>query len=168
MDNQTLLWLIAAFFGLAALSMLGQAMAAIGMYRRVKALQETVTPLIPRAESLLSSAQTTLTETREQLRDLTAKSNEILDSTRTQLTRIDSVMNDASARAKLQIEHADQVLRTTLDRVDHTAATLHNGVLAPLNQITGLVTGVRAGLGAFLGARRTPVSSATQDEEMFI
>ena len=40
MENQTLLWVMAGFVIIAALSMLFQMMAMVGLYRQVKTMQE--------------------------------------------------------------------------------------------------------------------------------
>lgn len=169
MDNNTLLWVIAAFVALAALSMMGQAIAMFGIYRRVRAIQDQVAPLIPRAESVLASARDTLDLTRRQVQEVTTRANQILDSTKTQMARLDEVMSEASLRARVQMDKAELVLDDTLNRVHETVSIVHSGVVKPIREINGLVNGVRAGVSALLGgSRRSNVVTATQDEEMFI
>jgi F0F1-type ATP synthase membrane subunit b/b' len=169
MENQTLLWVIAGFVALAGLSMFFQMVAMVGLYRQVKAMQEKVLPLIPRAESLLEQARATVESSHAEIKQISAKTNLILDSTKDQLSRVEAVVTDASARAKIQLEKAEFVLDDTMTRVHETVAVLQGGVLKPLKEINGLVTGVRAGFGTlFQGSKRPSVVTATQDEEMFI
>jgi len=169
MENQTLLWVITASVAMAGLSMFFQMVAMFGLYRQVKAMQEKVLPLIPRAESLLEHARATVETTHAEIKQISAKTHQILDSTRDQLSRVEEVVSDASSRAKIQLEKAEFVLDDTMSRVHETVAVLQSGVLKPLKEINGLVTGVRAGFGTlFSGSKRPSVVNATQDEEMFI
>jgi F0F1-type ATP synthase membrane subunit b/b' len=168
MENQTLLWVIAGFVVIAGLSMLFQMVAIFGLYRQVKTMQEKVMPLIPRAEGLLEQAQATLATSQAEIKQISAKTHQILDSTRDQLARVEEVVTDASARAKVQLEKAELVLDDTMTRVHETVAVLHGGVMKPLKEINGLVTGVRAGFGTLFSSKRPSIATATQDEEMFI
>ena len=170
MENQTLLWVMAGFVIIAALSMLFQMVAMVGLYRQVKTMQEKVMPLIPRAEGLLEQARATLETSHAEIKQISAKTHQILDSTKEQLSRVEEVVTDASARAKVQLEKAELVLDDTMNRVHETVAVLHGGVMKPLKEINGLVTGVRAGFGTlFSGTSKRPsIAQATQDEEMFI
>lgn len=169
MDNQTLLWVMTVFVAIAALSMLFQMLAILGLYRKVKSMQEKVLPLIPRAESLLEQTRVAVESSRAEIKQISGKTNEILDSTKLQLARVEEVVTDASSRAKAQLEKAELVLDDTMTRVHETVAVVHGGVMKPLREINGLVTGVRAGLGTlFSGNRRPSIATATQDEEMFI
>jgi hypothetical protein len=167
MENQTLLYILTVFVVLACLSMMGQAIAMIGLYRKVREVQEKTIPLIPRAEQLLAQAKTTLEQSSVQIQEISTKTHHILDSTRTQLTRVDEVVTDASTRAKVQLEKAQLVMDDTMNRVHETVAMVHGGVVKPLREINGLVTGVRAGFSA-LKKPKDPSSVVTQDEEMFI
>lgn len=170
MENQTLLWVMAGFVIIAALSMLFQMVAMIGLYRQVKTMQEKVMPLIPRAESLLEHARATIETSHAEIKQISAKTHQILDSAKEQLARVEEVVTDASARAKVQLEKAEMVLDDTMNRVHETVAVLHGGVMKPLREINGLVTGVRAGFGTLFSgnSKRPSIAQATQDEEMFI
>jgi len=168
MENQTLLYIMTAFVVLACLSMMGQAIAMIGLYRKVKEIQERAVPLIPRAEQVLENARLTLEQSRTQIQEISVKTHQILDTTRTQLTRVDEVVADASVRAKVQLERAQVMVDDTMSRVHETVAMVHGGVVKPLREINGLVSGVRAGFSALAKKPRDPGATVTQDEEMFI
>lgn len=169
MENQTLLYIMATFVVLACLSMMGQAIAMIGLYRKVRELQAQVGPLIPRVEQVLDQAKLTLEHGRTQMQDLSDKAHIILDSTRTQLTRVEDVVSDVSGRAKIQMDKAQFVMDDAMSRVQQTVSMVHGGVVKPIREINGLVTGVRAGFSAFAKSPKNPSeATATQDEEMFI
>jgi hypothetical protein len=169
MENQTLLYVMTGFVILAGLSMLCQALAMVGLYRKVREIQERATPLIPRAEQLLENARTTLEQSRAQMQEISTKTNSILDSTRVQLVRVEEVVADASQKARVQLEKAQIVMDDTMSRVHETVAMVHGGVVKPLREINGLVSGVRAGFSALVKSPKGPsVATVTQDEEMFI
>ncbi len=169
MDTNTLLWIIAAFVALAAFSMLGQALAMFGIYRRVKSIQDQVGPLVPRAEAVLANAKDTLEVTRKQVQEVSTRTTQILDTTKSQMARFDEAMTEVATRAKVQMDKAELVIDDTMNRVHETVSLVHSGVVKPIKEINGLVNGVRAGMSALLGgSRRTNVVTATQDEEMFI
>ena len=169
MENQNLLYVMTAFVVLACLAMVGQAVAMLGLYRQVKAMQEKTTTLMPRVEQVLDNARLTLEQSRTQIQELSGKAHLVLDNTHAQLTRVDSVISDASGRAKVQMEKAQMVMDDTMSRMHETVAMLHGGVVKPIREMNGLVNGLRAGLSAFARSPKNPsAAAATHDEEMFI
>jgi hypothetical protein len=69
----------------------------------------------------------------------------------------------------MQLERAQVMVDDTMSRVHETVSMVHGGVVKPLREINGLVSGVRAGFSALARKPRNPnVESVTQDEEMFI
>jgi len=56
-------------------------------------------------------------------------------------------------RARLQIIRADELLSRTLDRVEETSEMVHNTVISPVRQFSGLIQGVTAGIEFLLGHR---------------
>ncbi|MBY0373279.1 MAG: hypothetical protein K2Q23_04750, partial [Bryobacteraceae bacterium] len=139
MDTNTLLWIIAAFVALAAFSMLGQALAMFGIYKRVKSIQDQVSPLVPRAEAVLANAKETLEVTRKQVQEVSTRTTQILDTTKTQMARFDEAMTDVAARAKVQMDKAELVIDDTMNRVHETVTLVHSGVVKPIKEINGLV-----------------------------
>lgn len=211
MSTETFQWVVAIGVGLAALAMVVQAVIVLVMYKTVKTVQDQVTPLIPRAHAVLDSAQSTLTQSKQQIVDVTKKANELMDKVQTmteetktqwsaimtkaneiadrsktevdnvmvkvheiadlskqQLVKLDGVVTDAADRAKVQMDRAELVIDDTVSRVHESVAVVHNGIMRPVREISGLTQGVRAALGHFLRGGRPAVNQATQDEEMFI
>lgn len=173
--DSTLIYAIAGFTALGALSMLGQFIATFLMLKKVQELQASVMPLVPRAEAALEAARLALAEGRDNLRqiaektnDFLTRSNDLMESARLQMARIEDVVVDATGKAKAQLERVDMVVEDTVSRVHETVAMLHRGVLKPIKQVNGVAAGLQAGIAALLKGNRPSVSQATQDEEMFI
>jgi hypothetical protein len=95
-------------------------------------------------------------------------SNAILDTTKQQLAKVDELLTDASTRAKVQMERAEMVLDDTMGRVQHTVSFVQSGVIRPVREVQGIVTGIRTAITHLGRGGRPTVDHATADEEMFI
>ncbi len=168
MDNQSLLYIMTAFVVIAGLSLLLQLAFIFGIYKTTKAMQEKITVLLPKVETLVDSSQKAVTEGKQQILEITAKTNEILESTKRQLAKVEVVVNDATGRAKVQLDRAEMVLDDTMGRAHETVAMVHTGLMRPLKEIHAVSAGIRAALGYLATSGRPSVAQATQDEEMFI
>jgi hypothetical protein len=159
--------LIAAVI-VAAVAMVLQAIFMYGTYRSSAATKEQVFNIATHAESLVSSIQQAVEQSRKQIVEVSAKAGEVLDLTHKQLVRIDEVLGEATARARIQMDRVEMILDDTASRVQETTRMLHNGILRPLREINGVAAGVRAAVEYLMRARRPTVDQATHDEEMFI
>jgi polyhydroxyalkanoate synthesis regulator phasin len=168
MDNNALLYILAAFVAVSAIALCIQAGLLYQIYMTTKRLQEKVEPLVPKVDALVASAKMTIDQSRKQIIDITTKTNEILDSTKNQLKKVEEVVDDATSRAKVQMERVEMVLDDTMSRAHETVAAVHSGILRPLREINGIAVGVRAAIGHLARGARPSVAQATSDEEMFI
>lgn len=168
MDQTTLLYIMTAFVIIAAVALCIQAGMLVAVNKKTKALHDRITPLVPKVESLVETTQATVEQSRRQLAEISAKTNEILDATRTQLAMVEEVISDASTRVKSQMDRVELLLDDTLTRAHETVATVHNGIMRPLRELSGIAAGIKSAL-AFLGRSNRPSPDrATSDEEMFI
>lgn len=211
MSQETFQWVVAIGVGLAALSMMVQAVIVFVVYKTTKKVEEQVTPLIPRVHAVLDSAQTTLEQSKKNIVDVSKKANalmdkaheladqskvqaaqlmakaqeiadlsktqagelmtkvnEIADLSKAQVLKLDGVVTDATERAKVQMDRAELVIDDTVSRVHESVATVHNGIMRPIREVSGVAQGVRSALAHLLRGNRPAVNQATQDEEMFI
>ena len=159
--------LIAAVI-VAAVAMVLQAIFMFGTYRSAAATKEQVTNIAGHTESLVSSVQRAVEQSRKQITEVSAKATEVLDLTHKQLVRIDDVLGEATTRAKAQLERVEMMLDDAVSRVHETTNMLHEGILRPLRELNGVAVGVRAALEFLMRGRRLTVEQATHDEEMFI
>ena len=168
MNQTTLLYVMAAFVIVSAIALCIQAGMLAGVYKTVKAMQQTINPLVPKVESLVERATSTVEQSSKQITEVTTRANEILDSTKRQLAIVEDVVGDAAVRAKVQMERVELVLDDTLSRAHETVAVFHDGIMRPLREVSGIAAGIRAALAAMARGNRPSVDQATSDEEMFI
>jgi ABC-type transporter Mla subunit MlaD len=168
MSETALLYVMTAFVIISAIALCIQAGMLAGMYKSIKSLQETINPLLPKVESLVERANTTVEQSGRQITEITTRANDILDSTKRQLAIVEDVVGDAAARAKVQMERVELVLDDTLSRAHETVAVVHDGIMKPLREVTGIAAGVRAAFGSLARGNRPTPDRATSDEEMFI
>lgn len=168
MNADTTLILLTIFVAITAISFAAQALAMMRLAQTTKEMKERVDAFLPKAEKLIQTAETTLTESKAQITEITVRANEILQITQTQMARVDDLVADASMRAKVQMDRAETVLENTLTRVNDTVNTVHGTILRPIREITGVAAGVKAAVGHLLKGAPGNVAQVTTDEEMFI
>jgi len=168
MNETTLLYVMTAFVIISAIALCVQAGMLAGIYKTTKLLQQKIDPLVPKVESLVERANSTVEQSGRQITEITARANDILDSTKRQLAIVEEVVGDAAVRAKVQMERVELVLDDTLSRAHETVVLVHDGIMRPLREINGIAVGIRAALNALGRGDRPTVDQATSDEEMFI
>jgi uncharacterized protein (DUF39 family) len=96
---------------------------------------------------------------------------------RAQAEKIDGTVTQIVDSVRKQAERIDVMTTRTLERVDSTAATVQNTVTTPFRRIGGVLEGVIAGVGNFVGKRSERAAAkggvptedkAVPSEEMFI
>jgi hypothetical protein len=107
----------------------------------------------------------TAEDLRREIRPLAEKVNGIADK----VNRIADEAGRATALAMTQIERVDQIVSTTIARVDDGLNILRNAMGGPLRQGYAVALAVRAAMSAFSRrpTRETerPSNAATRDEE---
>ena len=168
MDDHTLLTLLTVFVFLAAIAMLIQAGTLLGLFIVARKIQEKVSALTGPITGIIDTSKKTLQTVEGHIDRIGKSSNSILDTTKQQLAKVDELITDASTRAKVQMERAELVLDDTMGRVQHTVSFVQSGVVRPVREVQGIVTGIRTALTHLGRGGRPTVDHATADEEMFI
>ncbi|MFZ0592728.1 MAG: hypothetical protein WAM39_19875 [Bryobacteraceae bacterium] len=166
--DSSLLIVLTVFVAICCLAMVAQAIAMFGIFRAARQIQEKLNGLLPEAAKVLNAAQTTINQTSKFVTETNARTVEILDITKAQLNKLDGVFTDAANRAKVQMERAELVLDDAMSRTQQTVVVLQKGVIGPIREVYGVLTGIRAAIAAFARGNRPTVDHATADEEMFI
>ena len=166
------------FILLTGLAVMLQAGILLAMYlamRKSTMLMESlatevktkVLPTILEAESLMTSIRPRIEVITENLQDSTT----VL---RDQVERMDATVKDAVDRGRLQIIRADELLTRTLDRVEQTSDMVHETVISPVRQLSGLLQGLTVGLEFLFGGRGRRNGGSREErrpvpqDEMFI
>ena len=143
--------LLTVFMGLTALAVVIQTGILIALFVFSKKISE-------RSQSLLPMIR----DTTILLAEATPKARKILDNlvvrsatARQDAERISATANEINDRVRRQIVRADELVTRTLNRVEKTPETVQQAVTLPIRQISGVMTGVAAGLAGFLGLGRS-------------
>jgi hypothetical protein len=165
MDQNTLL---VVFVALAAVALLGQAVALIGLLLIARDIRNKTMALWPQLESIVAVSKRSADRIEAHITRIGATSVAILDVTKQQLVKVDELLSDASTRARVQMERAEMVLDDTMTRVQETVSIVQRGVLRPVREVHGILSGFRTALAHLGRGGRPTVDHATSDEEMFI
>jgi hypothetical protein len=74
-------------------------------------------------------------------------------------------------RARMQAARLDEVIHSTVDKVEQTTDYLQNSVIRPVRRVHAIVQALNAGFSFFKHARAAKKGAqlaAEEDEEMFI
>jgi len=168
MNQTTLLTIMAVFVVIAAIALLGQALALVGLLMVARDLRTKLLGSWPQIESIIGSSKRTVEQAELHLGKIGSASIAILDATKLQLVRVDELLSDATMRARVQLEQAEMVLDDTMTRVQQTVSIVQRGVLSPVREVHGIISGLRTAFSHLSRGARTTVEHVTSDEEMFI
>jgi hypothetical protein len=168
MNETTLLTIMAIFVAIAAIALLGQAVALVGLFMVARDMRSKVFASWPQIESIIGASKRTVEQAEQHIGKIGNSGVAILDVTRQQLVRVDELLGDASMRAKVQLERAEMVLDDTMTRVQQTVSIVQRGVLSPVREVHGIISGIRTAFTHLSRGGRPTVEHVTSDEEMFI
>lgn len=162
------IWLLAAAVAVSSISLLMNAIAAVGTFRAVKKLRDDIAPLIPGIQATLENANRAIESSVGEIRSLVELGREVLTDLKTQVEHIDAARTDITQQVKIHGQRLELVTEDILSRIQEVVSVFHGSVIRPVREVTGIVAGVRAAVQTFIVGRRGSPSRATQDEEMFI
>jgi hypothetical protein len=168
MDQNTLLVLLTVFVAIAAIALLAQAVAFLGLFFVARNIRTKIFGIWPEIQSIVATSKRSAERAEQHVAAIGAASVAILDITRQQLVKVDELLSDASTRAKVQMERAEMVLDDTMTRVQETVTVVQRGVLRPVREVHGILSGIRTAIAHLGRGGRPTVDHATSDEEMFI
>jgi hypothetical protein len=126
----------------------------ISVRKTSKRVESLATDVQTKALPTIETAQAMLVELRPRVTDIVANVEESARMARAQMERLDVTISDIVDRTRLQVIRADELVNRTMDRVEETSELVHRTVVSPIRQLSGLMTGLSAGLEYFLGRRR--------------
>jgi ABC-type transporter Mla subunit MlaD len=158
---------------LVALAVLMQAGTMIGIWlvmRKVPAQIEAVrAEVMQRLDPLAQSVTEIVSNAREPLRTITSNLADISKMLRERTTDVDALVAELVDKSRVQVIRVDRMVSDLIEKVETTSDAVQRGVLAPMQEVSAVIAGMRAGLEfLFSRRRRTSVSEAAQDEQLFI
>lgn len=168
--SETVLSLFMIVTCLAIIIQAGILAALFFTVKKTSARMETLADQVAnRAIPLMDSAKAILEDSGPKLKEITSNLVDATGTLKGQVNRMDETVNDLLDRTRLQIIRVDQLVASTLDRVEETTELVQATVVTPVKQISGIIQGLSVGIGAFLGRRRSRTGEmVVEDEELFI
>ena len=153
---------------ISSIALLLSAFASVGTYLAVRKMQSQVSPLVPQVTEFLLNSRAALDEALKQFRETGDKTQAVLTEVQAEIASFSEARTDITNRLQAQVQRIELVLDDSLSNIQEVVSVVHGGVIKPIREVTGLVSGVRSAVRSFFGARRPSVAQATQDEEIFI
>ena len=100
------------------------------------------------------TAQSIMVDLRPKIDTIATNVSETTTVIRGQLERIDATVSDVVDRTRLQVIRADELLNRTMDRIEETTEVVHQTVVSPVRQLSGLIQGFTAGVEFLFGGKR--------------
>ena len=158
---------------LVALAVLMQAWTMIGIWlimRKIPAQIEAVRAEVKqRLDPLTQSVTEIVSNAREPLRTITSNLADISKILRGRTADVDALIAEIVDKSRAQVIRVDQMVFDLVEKVETTSDAVQRGVLAPIQEVSAVIKGMRAGLEFLVSRRRTTsVREAAQDEQLFI
>ena len=167
--------LMVVFTGIVAVALLLQSLAFWGIYKSMQSLSSRIDRTATSLSKATESFSRDLAELVETVRALSEKFRGIEESVSStteivqkRVVQLDGFLEETTDAARLQVARIQEAIDTASQRVEETFGILQHRVLAPVNEVSAIITGIRVALDVLTGRRRRPVNPSRQDEEMFI
>jgi methyl-accepting chemotaxis protein len=127
-------------------------------------LEQQTTPVLVTAQAILEDAQPKLAEITSNLAESTA-------TVRAHVAQMADATGEIVERARNQAARLDELVSTTVEKIEVTTDFVQHGVINPVRRIYALVQAVSAGLNFLKAARarhKAKNGAGEAHEEMFI
>jgi methyl-accepting chemotaxis protein len=175
MSDETFRWIIAGGIAIATLSIVAMAVMMSVLYRMASRVEGRVVRVVEHAEPIVDSVRYLVNENSAKIADIVTSAQQTAANTRDisaiakdQAHRFGELGRDVTDRAKVQVARVDAVVDETVEQVQQLGTNVRAAVMKPVNEVSGVFAGIRAGVSAYAQGQRPDVARATQDEEMFI
>jgi hypothetical protein len=169
MDNTTQTLLV-VFIGIAAVSILMQAGFTIATFLGARKAEKTITAL---ADDFRLHALPVIISAREIIQDFTPKAKTISENLtaasttlRNKTDQFGGLVSDVTNRAHAQASRVDGMVKGTLDQVTFAVHAIEHGVAAPIRQVNGILSGIRAGVDVL--RKKTPNDHLDPEDDLFV
>jgi hypothetical protein len=128
-----------------------------------ESLQDKVDPILTRVNRIVDDSE-------GRIASIMGDAAELTQLARMQAQKVDRVFTDTIERLRIQVVRLDHILTGALEVIEETGSTFRAKVWQPVNQVSAVLKGFKAGLDFFRGQqpRRPEPDPTTQDEELFI
>ncbi|MBN2318699.1 MAG: hypothetical protein JXR49_06465 [Acidobacteria bacterium] len=181
MQTQEILLVI--FTGILAVAVLMQTLIFFGMYKTFRRLVDRVDgiskDLLKNVDKVTVKAEETLATIQDigngfiPVKDKVVDAAEILHQ---RVVKVDDFFEETTDTARSEVEKMKDRIELAANRAEELLEIIHDGILVPVNEITAVTRGIRAGFNFLFKRRRNSSEAVRQsetvqqedDEEMFI
>lgn len=160
------------FVAITAIAFVVEAGVMVGMYTMLgkfrREFESIRTDMLPRVDSLVQSVSDIVSNSREPIRSITANTAEVTRIVRERADYVDAVITEVADMTRAQALRLDQLVTGLTQRAQSTADVVERGIVTPVQEVSAVVKGIRAGLDSLLGRRAPHNSEIAQEEQMFI
>ncbi len=129
---------------------------------QVDQLREDMRPFLDGATHIMEAVE----DMTPRLRGIAVNVHTASERLRDQVDHIDSVVGDVTGKTRRQVSRIDNMVTDTLDAFAHGTRIVQDNVMAPLRQVGGWMTAIRAGMDLLRpGERRSRRSNRRSDED---
>lgn len=152
------------FTAIAAVTLLIQVSMLVGMFvvmrRGMDKLQKIAEEAKAKAFPVINQAQDLINEMAPKVKTAVANLEEVSHTVRKQATNVNNSVEDIVGKANAQIRRVDQMVTATLNAVDDASRAVEKAVALPTRRVSGVLNGIRVGVGVLFGnGRQTPRSA---------
>ncbi|MFB3812557.1 MAG: hypothetical protein ACE14L_00475 [Terriglobales bacterium] len=170
--QETLMIVFIAVTSVAVVIQMGVMVALYAAVKKSSARMEAVaSQLQTRALPTLDMAQGMLQDYRPKVDTILANVEETSTIVRQQAKNIDIQLGELLDRSRMHLARVDEIMTRTLDRVEGATDLVHQSMMSPIRQATGVLQGVTTGLATLFGRgpyARAKRGAGTPREDLFI
>lgn len=107
------------------------------------------TQIAPHLGPMAASAHALVDDLSPKLRHITGNLVEVSDILRSETQHITVSLSDVVERTHQQAARVDHIVSSTLNGIGHATAAVQEGLSAPIRHLSGVLDGLRAGIGSF-------------------
>lgn len=162
-----MLLLAAMFFTIRKLSAHLQTVTG-DLQSRVYPILDEVKPTVENLKGLEVEVKALLESSRPKLDVILDNAAQMTTTARGDLERIEATLNDIVDRTRLQVIRADELVTRTLDKLEEATEKVQHSVLSPVKKMSGILSGLNAGINAYVSGQKRPRNGGGPNDEMFI
>lgn len=154
---QSYFLVLAIFTAITAVAVLIQAGVLLGMFlvmrKSIAKMQSLADEVKEKALPAIGSARSLIEDVTPKLRIAAANLSEVSQTVRAESKHVSETVETLLSKTNTQLNRVDGMLSATLDAVDHATRVVENAVNVPVRRVSGILNGVRAGVGVLVGKR---------------
>lgn len=149
---------LAIFTAITAISVLIQAGVLLGMFIVMRKSTVKMLGLVDevKAQALpaIASSKELLEDIAPKLKVATANLTEVSHTLRHESKHVSETVDELLAKVNAQMNRVDGMITSTFDAVDRVTGSMEDAISTSGRRFSGVINGVRTGVGVFLGSRR--------------